>query len=215
MAAGWLDWLSGPGVTRRYLSRDRLVTFAFCLAVFSVGLHLFFRWLHGELRTTADATCRRDGWSPRWSGMILASLILMFSAGIATVGVTHQTVWLLRSRESSIKERFQLSKLHRQTQCTTCMKLGSEFIISSRSTTVGFRRRPRVSVCIVGGHYSALHGVAERGHGFRTSMDDPRNAPCFRGLRALLSQSRDRRAPDLRWIRSQPLCRQRGESYPT
>src|SRR5262249_42501610 len=45
----------------------------------------------------AGAPPRR--WPPRWTATILAAVVLAFVAGIASIGITHQTAWLLTSPE--------------------------------------------------------------------------------------------------------------------
>src|SRR6266852_240659 len=39
----------------------------------------------------------------RWTGMLLGLLVLMFTAGLSAVGITHQTTWLVRSPESLVE----------------------------------------------------------------------------------------------------------------
>jgi hypothetical protein len=68
------------------------------LLLLAVGLHLFLRWLYAkvrEARPSADGVSPR--WRMRWTGTILALVVLMFAAGTSAVGITHQTAWLFRS----------------------------------------------------------------------------------------------------------------------
>jgi len=61
---------------------------------FVVGLHFFLR---GARRMgTGDA---QRPWRLRWTAAIAVSAVLMFAAGVATVGVTHQAVWMVRPQE--------------------------------------------------------------------------------------------------------------------
>jgi hypothetical protein len=56
------------------------------MAIFCAGLHVTIRWF---LQQTAPRA-----WSFRATLVIAASLILMFAAGTAIVGATHQSLWL-------------------------------------------------------------------------------------------------------------------------
>jgi hypothetical protein len=65
------------------------------VALLAVGLQRFLGWLYGQ--STAEGPPRR--WRKRWTAAILAAVVLMFAAGIAAIGITHQTAWLLNSPE--------------------------------------------------------------------------------------------------------------------
>src|SRR5439155_16451380 len=58
-----------------------------CIAGVIVGAHLFLRWLAG------------GEWQWKRTFRCVGLIVLMFVAGIALVGVTHQTAWLVRSPE--------------------------------------------------------------------------------------------------------------------
>jgi prepilin-type N-terminal cleavage/methylation domain-containing protein len=76
-------------------------TGAVCLAGFAVGLHGFLRWFYAAVEPP-----RR--WKARWTGSIVALVMVMFVAGIATVGIAHQTGWLLTTQplfERSVASR--------------------------------------------------------------------------------------------------------------
>ena len=42
-------------------------------------------------------------WRPGWTVVGLAAVLLLFIAGIATIGITHQTAWLFTAKEPFIK----------------------------------------------------------------------------------------------------------------
>ena len=63
---------------------------------FVAGLHATLRWFIQQT-TPADSALRL--WSVRSSCGAAAMLVLMFGAGTAMVGATHQFVWLLSSRQ--------------------------------------------------------------------------------------------------------------------
>lgn len=60
-----------------------------CTIVLGVGAHYFCRWLW--VRMTPDGT---EVWRVRWTVAGLAGVLVLFIAGIATIGITHQTAWL-------------------------------------------------------------------------------------------------------------------------
>ncbi len=70
-------------------------TAAVCLAGVVRGGHAFLRWLYAATGPEGDP--RRWPW--RWTLRIVGLVVLMFVAGTATVGLVHQTGWLLRSPE--------------------------------------------------------------------------------------------------------------------
>jgi prepilin-type N-terminal cleavage/methylation domain-containing protein len=70
-----------------------------CLAGVIAGAHLFLRWLH---RATQPGAPR---WPLRRTLRLVGLVVLMFVAGIAVVGVIHQTSWLARSPEPLTGER--------------------------------------------------------------------------------------------------------------
>jgi hypothetical protein len=92
---GWVAycWRVLPKVR---LNVSALLTAAGCLMGLGVGLHLFLRWFYSQWKTTTPSVRR---WPVRWTAMVLALVVLMFVAGIASVGVTHQTAWLVTSPE--------------------------------------------------------------------------------------------------------------------
>lgn len=63
------------------------------LGVLCLG-HVFARWIWRE---TAGQTSIHSSWKPRWTLTAATIVVLMFTAGIAAVGVTHQTTWLFKS----------------------------------------------------------------------------------------------------------------------
>jgi Protein of unknown function (DUF1559) len=117
VAAGWAMflWRVIPEIS---LSRDGVLTAAFCLVGLSAGLHLFLGWLYREMYrqpgksedagngvspapSSTDRALRR--WPVRWTGILLDLLVLMFIAGISAVGMTHQMTWLVRAPEPLVE----------------------------------------------------------------------------------------------------------------
>jgi hypothetical protein len=75
-----------------------VVSVVICLVLLAAGLHHFLRWLTEK---KSETVARR--WRFRWTATSLAVVILMFISGIAAVGVTHQTAWLVTSPEPIVQ----------------------------------------------------------------------------------------------------------------
>src|SRR5438874_2168541 len=103
LTIGWLPFLG------RVFSQIRpdwysVATCAAALAMFTIGLHLFLRWLCSATRRSPNtkavefASQRAIGdWQFRWTAAIVGIIVLMFASGISAVGVSHQITWLATS----------------------------------------------------------------------------------------------------------------------
>jgi hypothetical protein len=91
LAVGWVSYLarSLPKVT---IDPAGVFLLALCV-VLAGGLG------HGLCRWLWKGTGHEAPWRPRWTIAGLATILLMFAAGMAVTGVAHQTGWLLRSPE--------------------------------------------------------------------------------------------------------------------
>jgi Protein of unknown function (DUF1559) len=99
LAAGWALYLYRV-VPEMSVSWSGIATAIVCLVLLAVGLHRFLRWLYTARPSVAGTPARE--WPRRWTATILGVVVLMFVAGIAAVGVTHQTAWLMTSPEPII-----------------------------------------------------------------------------------------------------------------
>jgi prepilin-type processing-associated H-X9-DG protein len=96
---GWI-WYLARTIPEIQIARSGLATAAVCLILLVVGLQYFLGWLYRELRNPdSDPKAGDSRWKWRWTLGLVAGVILLFSAGTATVGVTHQLGWLISSRE--------------------------------------------------------------------------------------------------------------------
>jgi hypothetical protein len=99
LALGWMPYLARivPG-----LNPDpwAVSTAILCLAGVAVGAHYFLRWLAG------------GAWPWKRTLRCVSLVVLMFVAGIALVGVAHQTAWLARSPESLTPGRYTGARMH-------------------------------------------------------------------------------------------------------
>jgi hypothetical protein len=104
LVAGWALFLARvlPEVRISWVAT---LTAVVCLTALAIGLHLFLRWLYRLIRegSLVGEASRPRPWQRRWTGMILALVVLMFVAGISAVGITHQTVWLLTAPEQIVQ----------------------------------------------------------------------------------------------------------------
>jgi hypothetical protein len=93
LGLGWALFLQEvlPQVDLHWHAVGETAVVAVALAV---GLHLFLRWLWRQWH--AQAPDARP-WPVRWSVSVLALLVLLFGATMATVGLAHHVGWLASS----------------------------------------------------------------------------------------------------------------------
>jgi hypothetical protein len=68
-----------------------------CTVAFLIGLHVTVRWFLRQ----AGGSERRPNWSIRSTFAVALATLLLFAAGTAMVGATHQLVWLLTRKSAS------------------------------------------------------------------------------------------------------------------
>ncbi len=93
---GWIGYLSRvlPEVTIRW---DGIAIFVGGLAMSAIVAHFLLNGFFRELKALIPINQLR--WRFRWTIVLLGSVILMFTAGISMVGITHQVTWLLTAKE--------------------------------------------------------------------------------------------------------------------
>jgi hypothetical protein len=96
---GWVPYLLRvvPRLTVRW---DMIASTAVYLVLLAAGTHFFLRWLYREVKRAAAPAEPPPPWKWRRTLGGLVVVLLMFAAGTAAVGITHQTAWLVRSPES-------------------------------------------------------------------------------------------------------------------
>lgn len=67
------------------------------LLLFAVGVH----WLGRSWRGAANPAGK---WRVRWTAAVVSGVILLFSAGISVIGMTHQIAWLATSEQPMVGE---------------------------------------------------------------------------------------------------------------
>jgi hypothetical protein len=96
---GW-TWYLARTLPEVQVALPAITTAAVCLICFVAGSHVFLGWLYQEIRSRSGTKAPEDAqWKWRWTSGLAVTVVLLFAAGMATVGVTHQLGWLLTSRE--------------------------------------------------------------------------------------------------------------------
>jgi prepilin-type processing-associated H-X9-DG protein len=99
LVLGWI-WYIARTLPEIQIATSGVATAAACLLLLAIGSHFFLTWIYQELRKpTGDPSSGNPRWKWRWTFSLLTGTMLMFVAGIATVGVTHQLGWLFASKE--------------------------------------------------------------------------------------------------------------------
>lgn len=110
LAFGWIVFLR-DNVARLELNPLRVMEAAACIAVLGVGGHYFARWLHRQMAPAAA-----HPWRPGWSAAGLSAVLLLFIAGVATIGITHQTAWLFTDPQPLLNDSMGYIKRSRVQQ---------------------------------------------------------------------------------------------------
>ena len=100
LVAGWAFFLDRVGPLVRPNPAE-VAVFAAAFGVVTLGSHWFCRWLYAGWNRSGDAV--PAVWPWRWTGRLVGVLVLLFVAGTAGVGVTHQTGWLITSPEPIVR----------------------------------------------------------------------------------------------------------------
>ncbi|HZU99293.1 MAG TPA: hypothetical protein VFF73_21480 [Planctomycetota bacterium] len=96
---GWTSYLTGT-LPRVHVNPAAVGMAGVCLALVGAIGHTFLIWL-------------RPSWRARWTFSALAIVVLAFVAGIAGVGVVHQTAWLMNAPEPLLRASWSmLSEFH-------------------------------------------------------------------------------------------------------
>jgi len=103
LAFGWIFYLSRV-LPQVRVDASGVATVVVCLGALAAGLQWFLYWLVDQLpKNVASTNHFVRSWPARRTGVILGLIVLMFVAGIAVVGISHQTGWLLSSPEPLVE----------------------------------------------------------------------------------------------------------------
>ena len=99
---GWIHYLYRV-LPQVRVNGSAVAAAAVCLVLLTAGLHRFSSWLYRQIWVSfeADASIVRR-WHGRWTAWLIGGILLMFIAGLATVGITHQVAWLLSTSEKLV-----------------------------------------------------------------------------------------------------------------
>jgi prepilin-type processing-associated H-X9-DG protein len=95
---GWCLYLFHV-VPHVHVSAAGVFTAVACLVCVTAGVHGFLSWLCEEAfwpKKMGEQVAHHWRW--RWTGWLVGGVVLMFVAGIATVGIAHQVGWLLTAK---------------------------------------------------------------------------------------------------------------------
>lgn len=103
LVAGWAHYLYRV-LPQVKVDASAAATAAACLIFLTVGSHRFACWIYPFLARspTPDGSESLRRWPARWTAWIITGVVLMFVAGLATVGFAHQTAWLLFTPEKLV-----------------------------------------------------------------------------------------------------------------
>jgi hypothetical protein len=79
-----------------------IVTGVLCMGVFVVGFHLTASWLRRTMLAEASP------WPWRWTVLVTAGVMLVFTASISVIGILHQSIWLVTSGEPALRSNFEI-----------------------------------------------------------------------------------------------------------
>lgn len=144
----------------------------------TLGVHWF-----AQAAWKARGSVRR--WKFVWSLTAIVSVIVAFAAGICMIGVTHQTGWLLTSKQPAFlvteKVPYQMNKSSREQ---------IRFLLSGLNDADQFSNSARhkhswATQAILGTWYSGCNDSGEC-IDLNLPWNDPKNRPLFRGAINLL-----------------------------
>lgn len=109
LLTGWMGYIHRV-IPKLHIRPVPIISAFVYVMTLLIGGHYFLKWLYREMQSkTAD----RKIWRWRWSINCLLVVLLMFTSGIAAVGVTHQTMWMITSPEANFSYRNQRSAANR------------------------------------------------------------------------------------------------------
>lgn len=86
----WFAWKNVIAVQWNWLLIGEAIV---CTIALAIGGHYFMRWLWTQMGPAGAVP-----WRAQWTVAGLGGLLLLFVAGIATIGITHQTAWIFTDK---------------------------------------------------------------------------------------------------------------------
>jgi len=115
LAFGWIHFMV-KNLASVELNLPLLAAGIVCTAALGIGTHYFCRWLYRE---TGPSTGR--AWRWQWTASGLAVVLLLFVAGIGTIGVVHQAAWLFNTDDRLLEDSW-----NRRARVSTALIIGSD-----------------------------------------------------------------------------------------
>jgi hypothetical protein len=198
LAVGWLAFLART-LSRVTVNWSGVATIALCGALLLVGGHRFAAWLSSAWGARSPSASPAETpafsaagtgsrgvrvWPLRRTALMLAIVVLMFVAGISSMGLVHQTAWLATTPEAMTEYRLNLRDTRRY-HINNLWSVGSAFY-----NWGDVFRRPPMNGGWPEGQQDGMHSWQTRILGFlpvsaehidfKLDWDDPKNAPAFR-----------------------------------
>lgn len=95
LAVGWMSFLYRV-LPHANVNWAALITWIFTVSALTAGSHFSLRWLSRQIAQEGGI----QTWRTSWTLAIVSGVVLMFVAGIAAIGMTHQVLWMLTSGDN-------------------------------------------------------------------------------------------------------------------
>jgi Protein of unknown function (DUF1559) len=115
----FMGWIIYPGQVATKISADwpSVLVGGSALAFFAAGVH----WLGWSMMRRQDASTNPT-WKLRWTGTVVAGVLVLFVAGTSAIGIVHQSVWLF-TRERPL---FRQCLAHHSSSSTNARMIANE-----------------------------------------------------------------------------------------
>lgn len=105
LAFGWAPFAWNNVITAQ-LNWLLIAEAVLCTIALGIGGHYFMRWLWAQMAPEGAKV-----WRAQWTVAGLGGLLLLFVAGIATIGITHQTAWIFTDKGPFIETRSYVDRV--------------------------------------------------------------------------------------------------------
>jgi hypothetical protein len=89
---GWVPFLGR--IAELSINWNGVATVTVCVILLFTGFHCFLSWFTRHWHIPVEGQ-EQPVWRLRWTAAIVCGVLLLFTAGIAATGLTHQTIWLV------------------------------------------------------------------------------------------------------------------------
>jgi hypothetical protein len=99
LATGWIYFLVRK-LPQTEANPEAILTGLVALFLLGLAVHLL---MHRFFDRAAEGEVAARSWRFRWTAAFIVTVVVLFTAGIATIGITHQTTWMLTSGEKIVE----------------------------------------------------------------------------------------------------------------